>query len=207
MFIAGWTICFVLQVSAQKKIETVYSDPMQLDSSEWFMIPVFIDREEESEGLSKVAGWGDYRDIIFYNQRTKETKKLFGDKLAIVEAFRTARYSYNNGEPAQPSKNTLPNHLVFLARTDNYNEDRVIGYEDPVYLYTCSRSGDNLKQVTPAGVHVLSWTVSKDNKMILVKALNDKSGNKKFGKGDEQVYYRIDLDDDVSKIQCYPVAL
>ncbi len=43
--------------------------------------------------------------------------------------------------------------------------------------------------------------------MILVKVQNDKNGNKKFGNGDDELYYRIDLDADISKIQCYQVNM
>ncbi len=43
--------------------------------------------------------------------------------------------------------------------------------------------------------------------MILVKGQNDKNGNKKFGNGDDQLIYRIDLNDDISKIQCYQIGI
>ncbi|HEU4859043.1 MAG TPA: hypothetical protein VFT15_04370, partial [Chitinophagaceae bacterium] len=75
------------------------------------------------------------------------------------------------------------------------------------YLYVSTKTGDNLKQITPKGFYVLSWTLSKDKKMILVKGKNDKNNNKKFGNGDDELYYRIDLDDDISKIQCYQINM
>ena len=43
--------------------------------------------------------------------------------------------------------------------------------------------------------------------MIVVKVQNDKNGNKKFGNGDDELYYRIDLDDDISKVKCYQIDL
>jgi hypothetical protein len=76
-----------------------------------------------------------------------------------------------------------------------------------LYLYISTRTGDDLRQITPKGLNVLSWTLSKDKKMILVKVQNDKNRNKKFGNGDDQLYYRIDLDDDISKIQCYQINM
>jgi len=56
-------------------------------------------------------------------------------------------------------------------------------------------------------LNVVSWTLSKDKKMILVKVQNDKDGNKKFGNGDDELYYRIDLYPDISKIECYQVEM
>ena len=64
-----------------------------------------------------------------------------------------------------------------------------------------------MKQITPAGFSVISWTISKDKKMILVKLKNDKNRNKKFGEGDDDLYYRIDLDEDLSKVKCYQVNM
>jgi hypothetical protein len=43
--------------------------------------------------------------------------------------------------------------------------------------------------------------------MILVKGQNDKNGNKKFDHGNDQLYYRVDLDDDIAKIRCYQLSL
>jgi hypothetical protein len=35
----------------------------------------------------------------------------------------------------------------------------------------------------------------------------DKNGNRKFGEGDDDVYYRIDLKDDISQIEARQVKL
>jgi hypothetical protein len=39
----------------------------------------------------------------------------------------------------------------------------------------------------------------------LVKLLNDKTGNKKFGMGDDELYYRIDITEDISQIKAIPI--
>ena len=98
-------------------------------------------------------------------------------------------------------------HVVYLARTDNYNGDNALDSDDPVYLYLTNKNGEGLKQITPKGLNVISWTISKDKKMILVKLKNDKNGNKKFGNGDDELYYRIDLEKDISKIKCYEIGM
>ena len=83
----------------------------------------------------------------------------------------------------------------------------VYKWHNILYLYISTKTGDNLRQITPKGFYVISWTLSKDKKMILVKGKNDKNKNKKFGNGDDELYYRIDLDDDISKINCYQINM
>ena len=194
--------------SAQKKEEVNFSDPFQIDSSEYYLIPELVDNDNK-DVYGKGAGysWGDYIDIYFYNSATKQTKKLFDTLLALIQSFSKRDYYYDKSRETEIPANILPKHIVYLARTENFNGDNALDNQDPVYLYISSKTGDNLKQVTPKGLTVISWTLSKDKKMILVKVRNDKNKNKKFGNGDDELYYRIDLDDDISKIQCYQVNL
>jgi len=199
----GYSFCF-----SQKKDEINYSDPFQIDSSEYFLIPRLIDSENH-EAFGKGKGflpWGNYRDIYFYNSKTNETRKLFGQTLALINGFGPRRYYYEE-KPTETPINILTNHIVYLVRTDNFNGDNGLDSEDPVYLYISSKTGERITQITPKGLHVLSWTTSKDKKVILVKLQQDKNGNKKFGNGDDEVYYRIELNDDISKIKCYPISL
>ncbi len=100
----------------------------------------------------------------------------------------------------------MDNHIVYLARTENYSGDNALDIDDPIYFYISNKKGENLLQITPKGLNVISWAISK-NKIILVKLQQDKNRNKKFGDGDDEVYYRIDLHDDISKIKCYQTNL
>jgi len=195
----------------QKKDEINFSDALQIDSSEYFLIPKLID-DDNKHIYGKGKGylpWGNYSDVYFYNSKTNQTKKLFNGQLALMDPFFRRRhyYDYISNKEKETPANLLPNHIVYLVRTDNFNGDNGLDTDDPSYLYITTKTGDNLKQITPKGFNIVSWTVSKDNKMILVKGQNDKNGNKKFGNGDDELYYRIDLNEDISKIQCYPISL
>lgn len=194
---------------AQKKEEINFSDPFQIDSSEYYLIPELVDNDNKDvygKGVGYLS-WGDYIDVYFYNSATKQTKKLFDRQLALIQSFSKRNYYYDKGRETEIPANILPKHIVYLARTENFNGDNALDNQDPVYLYVSTKTGDNLKQITPKGFYVLSWTISKDKKMILVKGKNDKNNNKKFGNGDDELYYRIDLDDDISKIQCYQINM
>ena len=190
------------------KDEVNFSDPFQIDSSEYFLIPKLIDNDyQQTYGKGKgYLPWGNYSDIVFYNSKTNQSKKLFNGQLALIAPFYSRRY-YNNDKEQDIPANLLPNHIVYLARTDNFSGDNALDTDDPLYLYISTKTGDNLKQITPKGMNVVSWSASKDKKMILVKVKNDKNGNKKFGNGDDELYYRIDLNNDISKIQCYQISL
>ena len=195
-------------VLAQKKDEINFSDPYQIDSSEYFLIPRLVDNDNKEEyGKGKgYLPWGNYNEVFFYNSTTKQTKKLFNGQLALIQPLTAQRNNYSDRREADTPRNILPNHIVWIARTDDFNHDNGLDTEDPQYLFISSKTGD-LKQVTPKGLNVVSWTLSKDKKMILVKLQNDKNGNKKFGNGDDELYFRIDLHTDISKIECYQVEM
>ena len=200
---------FSMAIFAQKKEEINFSDPVQVDSSAYFLIPRLVD-DVNKDAYGKGKGylpWGNYNEIFFYNAATKQTRKLFDKQLALIQPFSSRRNYYENLKEPDIPPNFLPNHIVYIARTDNFNGDNGLDNEDPQYLYISTKTGDNLRQVTPKGMNVISWTLSKDKKMILVKVQHDKNGNKKFGNGDDELYYRVDLQDDISKIQCEPLPM
>jgi hypothetical protein len=200
---------FAFDTFAQKKDEINFSDPFQIDSSSYFLIPRLVDNDNlQAYGKGKgYLPWGNYSEIFFYNASSKQTKKLFNGQLALISPFTSKRYYYDNIKEPDTPRNILPRHIIYLARTDNFNGDNGLDTEDPQYLYISGKTGDNLKQVTPKGMNVVSWTLSKDKNMILVKLQNDKNGNKKFGNGDDELYYRIDLLDDIANIQCEAINL
>ncbi|HWI92624.1 MAG TPA: hypothetical protein VNT20_15215 [Flavisolibacter sp.] len=204
------TVLFFSLASAQKKDEINFSDAYQLDSSEYFLIPRLLD-DSNKDYFDKGKGyilWGHYTDLLFYNTKTNQAKKLLEGKLALISPFLQKRSYYYSQEKEQDlSNNILPKHIIYSITTDDFNGDRVLDSNDPSYLYVSTKTGEQLRQITPNGFDVMSWTISKDKKIILVKGLTDKNKNKKFGNGDDQLFYRIDLDDDISKIQCYQVNL
>jgi hypothetical protein len=210
LLIAIPVLFYSLTTFAQKKEEINFSDAFQVDSSEYFLITRLVD-ESNKDQYGKGKGYlllGNYSDIFFYNSKTNQTKKLFEGKLVLIAPFMARRYSYYTTEREPDlTNNILSNHILYSARTDDFNGDKALDSDDPSYLYISAKTGDNLRQITPVGFHVISWTVSKDKKTILVKGQNDKNKNKKFGNGDDELYYRIDLDDDISKIRFYPINL
>jgi hypothetical protein len=196
---------------AQKdKIGTDLSEAYQLDSSEYFMIPQLLNETtKEVYGKGKgIVPWTSYTEVILYNSSTNQSKKVFqGMKVLVAPFFATTRYYYSMEKPKEAPENFLDNHIVYLVRSENYNSDSGLDTADPLYLYISDRSGGNVARITPVGHNVLSWSLSKDKKFILARVQTDRDGNKKFNEKDDEVYYRIDLDKDISKIKCYPIPL
>ncbi len=86
-----------INTSAQKKDEINFSDPFQIDSSEYFLIPELVDNDNK-DVYGKGAGflpWGDYMDIYFYNSTTKQIKKLFAGQLALIQSFNKRQNYYD----------------------------------------------------------------------------------------------------------------
>jgi hypothetical protein len=209
------TLLFAAMLSnltfAQKfgKDEVNFSDAFQIDSSAYFLIPKLVDNDNQ-QAYGKGKGyfpWGNYSDILFYNAKTNQAKKLFNGQLVLIAPIYSRRNYYNDHKEQDEVNNILPAHIVYLVRSDNFNGDNALDTDDPLYLYISTKTGDNVKQITPKGFNVVSWSISKDKQMLLVKVQNDKNGNRKFGNGDDELYYRIDLNNDISKIQCYPINL
>jgi hypothetical protein len=97
------------------------------------------------------------------------------------------------------------NYIIYLARTDEYNKDGVIDDDDPIYLFVSTKTGENLKQITPNGMNVTSWKITRDGKTIIVTIQNDKNSDKKFNDEDE-IIYQIDLNEDIQKIKISPIS-
>lgn len=191
---------------SQKKTEINYTEAFQIDSSEFYLIPELIDGDNRNSYGKIWNTWGNYSNVHIYDAKNNTVKKVFDKQTVLIETFFKRDYYQQTGKD-KVSENLLPDHIVYLVRTDNFNKDNTLDNDDPAYLFISKRSGDSLTQITPNSFHVMSWTLSVDKKMILVRGKFDKNGNKKFGNGDDDSYYRIDLNDDISKIKCYPIYL
>ncbi|MEY4905963.1 MAG: hypothetical protein RLZZ292_3778 [Bacteroidota bacterium] len=56
------------------KAEVNFSDPFQIDSSDYFIIPKLIDNDQQQvygKGKGYIP-WGNYSDILFYNSKTNQ---------------------------------------------------------------------------------------------------------------------------------------
>ena len=187
-----------------------YWQPIQIDSSDNFIIAKRIDKSDSAMYRTKLDYFGNpsywaeefyCTDIIIYNSKTTLSKNLFKKKPTLVLTI--ANFTNEN---ASNIGAILKKHLLFLAKTDDLNKDGILDYTDPLYIFLSNKSGDSLTQITPTGYNVVSWSLAKKQNVILVKLVRDKNGDNKYNDEDE-LFYQIDLNDDISKIKCTPMTL
>ncbi len=186
-----------------------YSQPMQVDSSDYFIIATIVDKTNKAKysfgQIGIYRGMGNWTNVLFYNSKTNKTKKLFSNGPIAVGSVTQANYSTGSMGTNILSA-IIENNILFMVRNDEYNNDGIIDEDDPVSVFISTKSGEGLRQITPKDMHVLSWQLSKDKKTIIIKLQKDKNGDKKFTDEDE-IIYQIDMNDDISKIKFYPINI
>jgi hypothetical protein len=202
--------CILLISSAQLpgRDNTSYSQPIQIDSSDNYIIASLIDKTNKTKynytGTYRMGG--NWTNIFIYNSATTESKKIFSASPVLIFPLspivgnpmyvqQEIRFSYS-----------IRDYMLLLVKTDNYNQNGIIEEDDPISLYIVSKTGANLTQISPKDMNVISYTLSRDGKTILTKLQKDNNNDKKFLDEDETLY-QINLDKDYSKIKAFPVKL
>jgi len=190
-----------------------YSQPIQLDTaSHTFIIGIMPNKTNKDKYLtnSQMYDYGGvsgsiWTNIIVYNPTSKSVNKLFSNTELMAIYPVTGAYggiaSYNN----QNISVLFPKFLLLSIKTD-YNNDGVIDERDPITLFICGRTGNNLTRVSPIGTNVIAWTLSFDEKVLIAKIEIDKNSDKRFLNEDETIY-EIDLDNDLSKVIAVPILV
>jgi len=205
-----FTVVFTSSGQLQVQDAVSYSSIQQIDSSDSYLIGTLIDKTNKMKynfGLSYGRGFNSWTNVLIYNSKLNETKKVFTTGPVLISTLVTSYLPANY--PAQQEFRTsalLKKCIMFLVKSEDYNKNGVIDEEDPFCLFISSKTGNTLTQITPKDMNVISWTLSKDNKTILVKIQKDKNADNKF-LGDDELIYQIDLNDDFSKIKAYPINI
>lgn len=205
-----FTVTIALTTLGQFQVKNAlnYSPPLQIDSSQLYIIGSLIDRSNKS----KFDFGPNYRfnniwtNVLVYNSSLNQIKKLFTNNLISIMPVVSSSTRFSYGQSDYKFSSILKNHLVFLIQNDSFNNDGIIDENDPIYLFVSSKSGMDLKQISPNEMNLVSWSISKDNNTILAKFQKDKNGDKKFIDEDE-IIYQVDLKENISKIKVYPINL
>jgi hypothetical protein len=212
-FILASASCLCISVISLAQMpgrdNTSYSQPVQIDSSDNYIIASLIDKTNKTKynytGTYRVGG--NWTNIFIYNTATTESKKIFSTNPVLIFPLspiwpnamyvqqQEIRFSYS-----------IRDYMLLLVKTDSYNQNGIIEEDDPTSLYIVSKTGNNLTQISPKDMNVMSYTLSRDGKTILIKLQKDNNNDKKFLDEDE-VLYQINLDRNYSKIKATPVKL
>ena len=203
--------CILLISSAQfpGRDNTSYSQPIQIDSSDNYIIASLIDKTNKTKynytGLYRTGS--NWTNIFIYNAATTDSKKIF--PAAPVSIFPLLPVINNQMYMQQQEirfSYIFKDYLLLLVKTDSYNQNGIIEEDDPTSLYIVSKTGSNLTQISPKDMNVMSYTLSKDGETILIRLQKDNNNDKKFSDEDE-LLYQITLDKDYSKIKASPIKL
>jgi hypothetical protein len=195
-----------------------YAQPLQVDSSEYFILGSQVNKSNKLKyNLSVKNQYEDYdgqhkfwTNIFILNSNDKKVKKIFDtDLVAVYPVLNTMLYvQFDNGfyESRRMNSGISTKYIVYLARTDEFNKDGIIDDDDPVYIFISTKNGEHFKQITPNGMNVTNWKLSRDGNTIIATIQKDNNSDKKFADEDE-IVYQIDLDNDISKIKPQSVTL
>lgn len=180
----------------------VYADYVDLDSTNYLLIPLGMKTIEDSDNRvlkirskdeylseSNIDNYHSYKynfysldfgncnNIIFYNKKTDETHLLL-QKPAVISQFYFPHYN---------KEYTGKKYWFILLgiNEEDTNEDGYINNEDAEMVYISDLSGKNTKQITPVNTQLIDWYIDISTNNILMKVLTDSNADKKFNKYDE----------------------
>jgi len=208
LVMVAFTLPIVSFSQVQNRNGKNYEQPVQVDSTDYYLIPKLVDKTNRAKygsGNNYYNGYGVVTDLYMYNSKTKSSKSLFGNKFCLISPI---GYSYYRNYYGNTNAGTaiLKNEILVSAKTTDINNDGIMDDDDPTYIYMTDLKGENLRQITPDNMTVISWSLSTDDKTILVILKKDTTGNKNCEDEDE-LLYQINLDKDISKITIAPVEL
>ena len=176
---------------AQDCKKPYFEDPIQVDSSNIFIIPV-----GSCSNITSIYGnenylphTNDYANVVFYNSKENKSFYLLKDNLGKIQLGENKYMNIYSMKEYSTKKN-----LFFMIKMVDYNKDGVIDSDDPFYLYATDKNGNNLTQITPDNCAVISYHIYQDQNIILVKMLIDSNNDHLFTNKDNAIYYKIDLD-------------
>lgn len=181
----------------KKPQQLVYGDYMDLDSTNYLLIPLGMKSDEDEENrllknrssdVSLSDGYissyrsykynfysldfGNCNNIIFYNKKTDETHLLL-QKPAVISQFYFPYYS---------KEYTAKKYWFLLLgiHEQDTNGDSYINNEDAEKVYISNLSGQNMIQLVPDNSQLIDWYIDEATNNILMKIRIDSNNDKKF---------------------------
>lgn len=162
------------------------------------------DKEESASLFSKERGEGNlYWNIIFHNYKTGENRLLEPEKKILIGGynFNGGYYSGDSYSSGKIETYKQSPYIFYTVYTDDYNDDRKLGTNDPAYFFVSNPDGSDFKQVSPTGISITQKAFPKNNSILLLSGIRDSNKDKKFNADDEQVYYKVNMADSSLKVE------
>lgn len=83
--------------------------------------------------------------------------------------------------------------IFYVVTINDYNNDRLLSMDDPLYLFISDKDENNFRQLSPEGLSVENWEYIKSSGKVLINARKDSDKNKSFDVSDEIATYQVEI--------------
>lgn len=178
--------------STESNLNVQTNSFVEIDSSGILMFPLSMSESKRDGGsLSyKELPNNTYWNILFFNSKTGE-QHLLTDKKVLIFNF---DYRYGNSDLIDVAE--TPSAILYRIVLNDYNRDRVLSADDPDYLFSSDKQGNNFRQISPENCNLISWQYIKSANKIIMIVTKDTDANREFGEKDEVSAFQFNLGTD-----------
>lgn len=173
----------------------IFADPLMVDSSHIIMYPLILPKSVYESSFSSGSGERtSYWNVVFYNTETGLQQLLTTDKKIVIYSISingnsSSAYSDDWGNKI----NVYKNNIFYNVVSKDYNGNGYLDDNDPEYIFTSDKYGNNFRQLSPDGYNVRSWDAVKGTTKIILEAQRDENNDKKFNDGDKMIPMVVDI--------------
>lgn len=149
------------------------NEPEEIDTKTLALLSSSNDYNLESDQRYSRSYYGDFNNIIIYNQDTGTTKKLFD-----------GRVNFNDIEVEYFSDDIF---LLFTVAEKDTHKDGVINLRDLKSLYMYSIKEKTIKRIDKIGMDVYSYKFLNNSKDLIISFGVDKNDNGKYEEHNEPI--------------------
>lgn len=175
---------------SKNRINLQISNFIEIDSSGILMFPLTAGESEKHSSRSsyKEIPYDSYWNIIFFNGKTNGYHLLSDKKILIRE------HHLKSGDDYRLQAQHIDKYIFYTATADDYDGDKKLTYDDPLYLFISDREGRNFRQISPGGYDLQSWQYVQSLNKVILTAQKDSDKNKMFEDKDEIMAFEVILD-------------
>ncbi|UFH33918.1 hypothetical protein LNP04_09535 [Chryseobacterium sp. C-71] len=163
----------------------------EIDSTGVLIFPLEMGqnkRNDNSYGYKEMPE-NQYWNILFLNSNTNEYHLLTEEKVVVLN------YDFNYNAEDGRGKTKNAKHIFYNIRSKDYNKDKMITDDDPVYLYVSDRFGKNFRQISPLDYSLNYWEYIESSNKVIMTLTKDSNRNKLFDEKDEVLTFETVLDE------------
>lgn len=168
----------------------------EIDTTGILILPLSmaeVKGEDRSHSYKKIPD-NNYWNMIFYNSKTG-VYHLLDERKMVIENYDYDRI-YNKGDGVQIHDSDF---IFYTIKTDDFNNDKLLNVQDPLYLFVSDKYGHGFKQISPVGYHLNTWQFIKGSNKIMMTVQKDTDHNKIFDESDETIVFEFDLGQEGAK--------